>query len=155
MLVILPSPIQELKHTPLPPQVLRARERILILYFSIVFSLDSYLSPSRSLGVHHNISSFFLLIFFGDFWQKNYVGMLGHYGSRVMRIYSRPLGKVLGLITNLLWCISFIYMEDYVPIIFLRSWVLVALYLCSKFCIFNRPVLKEYVSQVERSPYLL
>jgi len=32
---------------------------------------------------------------------------------------------------------------------FLRSWALLALYLCFRFCIFNRPILEEYVSQVE------
>jgi hypothetical protein len=30
-----------------------------------------------------------------------------------------------------------------------------ALYLCSRFCIFDRPILEEYVSQVEGGPYLL
>ncbi len=38
--------------------------------------------------------------------------------------------------------------------IFLGSWVLVALYICSKFCIFDRPILEEYVFQVERGPYI-
>jgi hypothetical protein len=32
---------------------------------------------------------------------------------------------------------------------FLRSWALVAPYLCSRFLIFNRPILEDYVSQVE------
>jgi len=29
--------------------------------------------------------------------------------------------------------------------VFLGSWALVASYLCSKFCITNRPILEEYV----------
>jgi hypothetical protein len=37
-------------------------------------------------------------------------------------------------------------MEDCAPSTFLRSWVLVAPYLCSRFHIFNRPILEEYVS---------
>jgi hypothetical protein len=37
-------------------------------------------------------------------------------------------------------------MEDYAPSIFLGCWALVALYLCFRFCIFDRPVLEEYVS---------
>jgi hypothetical protein len=37
-------------------------------------------------------------------------------------------------------------MEDCAPSIFLRSWVLVVLYLCSRFCIFDRLVLEKYVS---------
>ncbi len=28
-------------------------------------------------------------------------------------------------------------------------------YLCSRFCIFDRPILEEYVSQVEGGPHLL
>jgi hypothetical protein len=45
-------------------------------------------------------------------------------------------------------------MEDYAPSIFLRSWALMVPYLCSKFRIFNRPILKEYVFQIENSPHL-
>jgi hypothetical protein len=37
-------------------------------------------------------------------------------------------------------------MEDCAPSIFLRSWVLVVLYLCSRFRIFYRFILKEYAS---------
>jgi hypothetical protein len=37
-------------------------------------------------------------------------------------------------------------MEDYAPSIFLNSWAFMALYLCSRFHIFDRHVLKEYVS---------
>ncbi len=36
-------------------------------------------------------------------------------------------------------------MEGYVPTAFLESLALVALYLCSKFCIFNIFVLEEYI----------
>ncbi len=46
-------------------------------------------------------------------------------------------------------------MEYCAEFIFLRSLVLVALYLCSSFRIFNRPILEKYVSQVERAPHLL
>jgi hypothetical protein len=47
-LSILPSPIPELQHAPLPLQVLWARERISTPPSSVVFHLDSHLSPSRS-----------------------------------------------------------------------------------------------------------
>ncbi len=46
-------------------------------------------------------------------------------------------------------------MEDYTPLTFIMNWALVALYLCSRYCIFDRFVLDEYVSQVERGPHLL
>jgi hypothetical protein len=29
------------------------------------------------------------------------------------------------------------------------------LYLCYKFCMFDRPILEEYVSQIESDPHLL
>ncbi len=46
-------------------------------------------------------------------------------------------------------------MEDCAPSIFLKNWALVPLYLCSRFCIFDRPDLEKYVYQVEGSPHLL
>ncbi len=46
-------------------------------------------------------------------------------------------------------------MEDYAPSIFLRNWTVVAPYLCSKFRIFDKPILEQYVSQVEGGPHLL
>jgi hypothetical protein len=68
---------------------------------------------------------------------------------RVMGVYSKPLNEALGSTIDLLWWYKpFIY-GRLCPIWFWRSWVLVALYLCSKFHIFDRPVLEEYVSQVE------
>jgi hypothetical protein len=47
-LSILPSPIPELQHAPLPLKVLWAREHVPTPPSSAVFHLDSYLSPSRS-----------------------------------------------------------------------------------------------------------
>jgi len=47
-LSILPSPILELQHAPLSLQVLWARERIPTPPSSVIFHLDSHLSPSRS-----------------------------------------------------------------------------------------------------------
>ncbi len=46
-------------------------------------------------------------------------------------------------------------MEDCATSTFLGSQLLVAPYLFSMFCIFDRLVLKEYVSQVERGPHFL
>jgi hypothetical protein len=46
-------------------------------------------------------------------------------------------------------------MEGCAPFSFLRNWVLVIPYLCSRFNIFDRPVSEEYVSQVEGGPHLL
>jgi len=48
-----------------------------------------------------NIISFFFLDSFGKFQHESYVGMWGHYGSRVMGIYSRPFSGALSLIIDL------------------------------------------------------
>ncbi len=53
MLVTLLSPILELQHAPLPSKVLQAKERAPIFDSSVVFTLDSHLNLSRSLGVCH------------------------------------------------------------------------------------------------------
>jgi len=41
--------------------------------------------------------------------------------------------------------IRILSMEDCAPLMFLRNWALVVPYLCSKFRIFNRLVLEEYI----------
>jgi hypothetical protein len=50
--------------------------------------------------------------------------------------------------------IGLLSMENCAPSTFLRSWALVASYLCYKFSIFDRPILEEYVFQVEGGPHL-
>jgi hypothetical protein len=57
-----------------------------------------------------NIPFFFLFVFFDEFQQKSYVGMWGHFGSRVMGIYLGPISKTLSLTINFLWWYTpFIY----------------------------------------------
>jgi hypothetical protein len=46
-------------------------------------------------------------------------------------------------------------MEDCAPSAFLGNWVLGASYLCYRFRISNRPILEEYVFQVQGGPHLL
>ncbi len=46
-------------------------------------------------------------------------------------------------------------MEECAPFVFLGSWVLVPPYLCSRFHIFYKLVLEEYVFQVEGGLHLL
>jgi hypothetical protein len=63
-----------------------------------------------------------------------------------MGVFSWPLNEALGLISISFGGIGLLSMEDCVPLVFLRSWVLMVSYLCSKFHIFDRPILAEYVS---------
>ncbi len=58
MLIIHPSSIPELQHTPLPPKVLRVRERAPTPNSSVVFTLDSHLSLSKSLGLRQSMNRF-------------------------------------------------------------------------------------------------
>jgi hypothetical protein len=97
----------------------------------------------------NNTSLFFLLVFFGEFQWKRYGGIWGHYGFRIVGVFSMPLSKARLLIS--FGGIDLFYMEDCAPFIILKNWALVALYLCSRFCIFYRPVLEKYVFQVEES----
>ncbi len=48
--------------------------------------------------------------------------------------------------------IGLLFMKVCASIAFLRRWALMALYLCFRFCIFNRPSLENDVSQVEGAP---
>jgi hypothetical protein len=71
--------------------------------------------------------------------------MWGHYGSKLVGILSRPFNKTSNSTSDILWWYKFFSMEDYAPFAFLRSWAMVALYLCSKFHIFDKFILEKYV----------
>jgi hypothetical protein len=98
----------------------------------------------------NNISFFFLLVSLGKFQHENYVSMWGHYGLRIVQVFLGPPSKVLGLTINILWWYGPSRYEGLCPIFFLKSWVLMVPYLYFRLRIFNRPVLEEYASQVER-----
>ncbi len=72
--------------------------------------------------------------------------MWGHYGSMVMEVYLGPFNEASNLTIDFLSWYRPFFMEDYAPFAFLRNRVLMALYLCSRFCIFDKHILKEYVS---------
>ncbi len=109
-------------------------------HFVLMCNLSTFLFPIN------NTSFFFLLVSFGRFRQENYVGMWGHYGSRIVGVFLGPFNEASNLIINIIWWyMPFIY-GRLCPIFFLRGSILVASYLWFKFCIFDRPILKEYVS---------
>jgi hypothetical protein len=93
----------------------------------------------------NNNSFFFLRVSFGRFRYENYANIWGHYWSRIVGTFSRPFSETSSLTMDILWWYGFFFMKECAPFIFLRSWVFVALYLCSRFHIFNKPVLEEYV----------
>jgi hypothetical protein len=69
---------------------------------------------------------FFLPIFFGEFQQENYANIWGHYGSKVMGIYSRPLNEISGSTLDLFWWYKLFIFARLCPFTFLGRWVLVA-----------------------------
>jgi hypothetical protein len=84
-----------------------------------------------------NTSFFFLLVFFGGFRWETYVSMWGHYGSKIMGIFSRPFSKTLGPTFNLLWWYKFfLSMEDYAPFVFLMNWIL-RFHICAQGFVFS------------------
>jgi hypothetical protein len=50
MFIILPNPIPELQHTPLPPKMLRAKEHAPTPCSSAIFTLDSHFESIKELG---------------------------------------------------------------------------------------------------------
>jgi hypothetical protein len=71
--------------------------------------------------------------------------MWGHYMFKIMGGFLGPLSEASSLTTNILFFggICFLSMEDCAPSIFLGSWALVVRYLCSKFQIFDTPILEK------------
>ncbi len=65
----------------------------------------------------------------------------GYYSSKIVGVFSRPLNKASGSFEG----IDLLSMEDCAQSNFLGSCVLVILYLCFRFCIFDKPILEEYV----------
>jgi hypothetical protein len=105
---------------------------------------------------HTNSSFFFFLISFVQFQQESYASMWGHYGSRIMIVFLRPLSKVSSLTIDILWWYRLSFYGGLCPhLFFIGNWVVVAPYLCSRFHIFYKPILEEYVFQVEGGPHLL
>ncbi len=70
-------------------------------------------------------------------------------GPRLWEFFQGPLARHQAQLPISFSDIGLLSMEDYAPSIFLGSWVLVVLYLCYRFHIFNIFVLEEYVFQVE------
>jgi hypothetical protein len=70
---------------------------------------------------HTNSISFFFLVFFGEFWQESYTSMWGHYGSRIVKVFSKPLNKTLSSTTNILWWYMHYFYEGLCPICFSKE----------------------------------
>jgi hypothetical protein len=75
--------------------------------------------------------------------------------TRIMGVLSRPLTRHQVWLLISFGGIGLLSMEDCAPSTFLGNWALVVPYLCSKFRIFNKSILEEYVSQDEGGPHLL
>ncbi len=76
-------------------------------------------------------------------------------GLRSWESFQCPLAKCQAQLLITFGGIGLFSMEDYAPSTFLGSWVLVAPYLCFRFCISIDFILEEYVSQVKGGSHLL
>jgi hypothetical protein len=70
-------------------------------------------------------------------------------GPRLWESFQDPLTKHHARLLISFSGINLFFTKDFAPFSFLWSWALVVLYLCSRFYIFDRPILEEYVYQVE------
>jgi hypothetical protein len=71
--------------------------------------------------------------------------MWGHYGSKAWESNQGPLTRRQARLPISYGGIGLLFKEFCAPFTFLGSCFLVAPYLCSRFFIFNKPVLEEYV----------
>ncbi len=83
-------------------------------HFDFICSSLTFLS-------HKNNTFFFFLIFFYRFWQGNYVGMWGHYGSKIVRIFSGPFSEVSCSTTDIPWWYRPSFYGRLCPICFSRE----------------------------------
>jgi len=113
---------------------------VLGILFSCVVFVNLFISHEQYL--------LFLHISFGGFWQESYACMCGHYGFRIMGIFSRPLRNHAQLLISF-GGIKLLFTEDCAPSTFIGNWALVAPYLCIRFRIFDRPILEDYVFQIK------
>jgi hypothetical protein len=81
--------------------------------------------------------------------------MWKHDGSWVMGDYSKPFSRTSNLIIDILWWYMPLIYGGLCPICLSRELGFGGSIFVPKFCIFNRPVLEEYVYQVEGGPNLL
>jgi hypothetical protein len=85
------------------------------MHFLLMCSSSTFLSHSD------NTSFFSLPISFSMFQHESYVSMWGHYGCKILEVFSRPFNEVSSLTTNILWCIGLLSMKDCAPSTFLRT----------------------------------
>ncbi len=71
-----------------------------------------------------------------------------------MGVFLGSFNEVLGLTINIFWWYKLFFNRGLCPPTFLGSWAMVASYLCSRFRIFDRIVLKEYDFKIEGGPHL-
>jgi hypothetical protein len=68
-----------------------------------------------------NTSFFFLLISFDGFQKESYADMWGHYGSKIVEVFSKPLSEASSLTINILWWYRPSFYGGLYPICFSRE----------------------------------
>jgi hypothetical protein len=71
---------------------------------------------------HTNRTSFFILsVSFNGFQQESYINMWGHYGSKILGVFLRPLNEASCLTTDILWWYRPFFYGKVCPIWFSRE----------------------------------
>ncbi len=119
------------------------------------FRHSIFICSSLTFLCHMDNISFFLLISFDRFQWENYVGMWGHYRSKIMWIFLRPFSKTSSLTIDILcWYMPSFY-GKLCPIYFFGELCFSGTYLWFKFHIFDKHVLEKHVYQVEEGPHYI
>jgi hypothetical protein len=66
-------------------------------------------------------TSFFLLVSFGKFQHESYAGMWGHYGSKIVKVFSGPFNETSSLIIDILWWYMPFFYGGFYPIYFFKE----------------------------------
>ncbi len=78
-------------------------------------------SSSTFLFDMDNTSSFFFFVSFGGFWWESYACIWGHYGSKIMGVFSGPLSEALNLTTDIIWWYRPSFNRKLCPVCFSRE----------------------------------
>jgi hypothetical protein len=98
------------------------------------------------------ISHFFFWVFFGKFQQESFVGIWGHFESKIVGGFLGLFNEVLGSTSNPFRGIIYFFMEDCAPFTFLVNWALMVSYLCSRFCISIDPFWGSMFFKLKAAP---
>ncbi len=103
----------------------------------VILSILSFCVARWSYYFTWIIFFFFLLVSFGKLWHESYVGRWGHYGSKIVGVFLRPLSEALGSTFNMFWGYKLFLYGGLCPIYFFRELGFWWLHICALSFIFS------------------